>query len=192
MRARVISHLRCNVVSYLALSIALGGTSYAAVNLPKNSVGTQQLRTNAVTTSKLHNGAVTGSKVAKHSLTGKQIISSTLGTVPNASRLGGAPASAYARVPVLARIGQSTGKVPLNNAALTSAQCAPGEQATGGGVAFEGGTVGPGDQVLASFPIKANGDVPARGEVATGWAGSALNGSTTPRQLFVWVLCISG
>jgi hypothetical protein len=33
------------VVACFALAIALGGTSYAAVSLPKNSVGTKQLRT---------------------------------------------------------------------------------------------------------------------------------------------------
>lgn len=37
------------VVSVLALIIALGGTSYAALKLPKNSVGTKQLRNGAVT-----------------------------------------------------------------------------------------------------------------------------------------------
>jgi hypothetical protein len=42
-----------NVVSTLALIVALGGTSYAAVALPRNSVGTQQLKANAVTSSKV-------------------------------------------------------------------------------------------------------------------------------------------
>jgi hypothetical protein len=42
-----------NVVSTLALVVALGGTSYAAVELPKNSVGSKQLKTNAVTSSKV-------------------------------------------------------------------------------------------------------------------------------------------
>ena len=31
---RVVSHLRGNAVAYLALFVALGGTSYAAINLP--------------------------------------------------------------------------------------------------------------------------------------------------------------
>lgn len=43
------------VVSLVALFVALGGTSYAALSLPKNSVGTSQLK----------NGAVTNKKVAK-------------------------------------------------------------------------------------------------------------------------------
>lgn len=48
-----------NVVACLALFVALGGASYAATQLPKNSVGTQQLK----------NGAVTGAKVKAGSLT---------------------------------------------------------------------------------------------------------------------------
>jgi hypothetical protein len=50
------------VVSLLALIVALGGTSYAAFKLPKNSVGSKQLKKNAVTTKKIKNGAVTAKK----------------------------------------------------------------------------------------------------------------------------------
>jgi hypothetical protein len=34
---RGVSHLRRNTVAYLALTIALGGTSYAAAQLPRAS-----------------------------------------------------------------------------------------------------------------------------------------------------------
>jgi hypothetical protein len=61
MTNRVTSHIRSNVIGYVALFVALGGTSYAAVTLPKNSVGTKQLR----------NGAVTARKVRTHSLLAK-------------------------------------------------------------------------------------------------------------------------
>jgi len=43
------------VVACLALGIALAGTSYAAITLPKNSVGTKQLKKNAVISSKVKN-----------------------------------------------------------------------------------------------------------------------------------------
>ena len=49
----LLDYLRRHHVALLALVIALGGTSYAAVQLPKNSVGTKQLRTKAVTPAKL-------------------------------------------------------------------------------------------------------------------------------------------
>jgi hypothetical protein len=46
------------VVASIALAIALGGTSYAAVVLPRNSVGTPQLKNNAVTSLKVLNGSL--------------------------------------------------------------------------------------------------------------------------------------
>ena len=57
------------VVACIALLVALGGTSIAAVSaLAPNSVGPVQLRTGAVTNPKLRNNAVTGVKVLNHSL----------------------------------------------------------------------------------------------------------------------------
>jgi hypothetical protein len=61
-------------VAVIALIVALGGTSYAAFAVPKNSVGSRQLKNNAVTTKKIKNGSVTGAKVNL----------STLGRVPSA------------------------------------------------------------------------------------------------------------
>jgi len=47
------------VVACIALIVALGGTSYAALKLPRNSVGNKQLRPNAVTSGKVRNGSLT-------------------------------------------------------------------------------------------------------------------------------------
>jgi hypothetical protein len=46
------------IVAYMALFAALGGTSYAAVKLPKNSVGSKQIKKNAVSASKVKNGSL--------------------------------------------------------------------------------------------------------------------------------------
>ena len=46
------------IVAYLALFIALGGSSYAALRLPRNSVGPKQIRSNAVTSPKVKNGSL--------------------------------------------------------------------------------------------------------------------------------------
>jgi len=46
------------VVACLALLVALSGTGYAAVVLPRGSVGTPQLKTGAVTSIKVHDGAL--------------------------------------------------------------------------------------------------------------------------------------
>jgi hypothetical protein len=84
---RVRSRLSyANVMATLALFIALGGASYAATALPKNSVGTKQIKSAAITAAKIKNGAVTGAKIAPGSITGGQIALSTLGTVPSATK----------------------------------------------------------------------------------------------------------
>ncbi|MBO9532450.1 MAG: collagen-like protein [Solirubrobacteraceae bacterium] len=60
---RFLSHVQGNAVGYVALFVALGGTSYAAVSLPKNSVGKNQLKAGSVTKSKLADGvAISGPK----------------------------------------------------------------------------------------------------------------------------------
>jgi hypothetical protein len=46
------------VVASLALLMSLAGTGYAATVLPRNSVGTAQLKNNAVTSAKVANGSL--------------------------------------------------------------------------------------------------------------------------------------
>jgi phage repressor protein C with HTH and peptisase S24 domain len=66
-----------NVISTLALFLVLaGGTAFAAKQmLPKNSVGTKQIKNNAISASKIKDGAVSGAKINL----------SSLGTVPSAT-----------------------------------------------------------------------------------------------------------
>ncbi len=84
------------IVSVVALFVALGGTAYAGFSVPKNSVGTKQLKNDAVTTKKLKNGAVTGSKIANNTITGAKINLSKLGTVPSANHANSATSAAAA------------------------------------------------------------------------------------------------
>jgi hypothetical protein len=56
MLARVRRHLNHGtIVAYVALFVALGGVSHAAIRIPGNSVGSKQLRNNAVTSAKVKN-----------------------------------------------------------------------------------------------------------------------------------------
>jgi len=54
-----------NVLSLIALCVAMGGVSYAAVTLPRNSVGPQQLRRHAVKPNKLASNSVRKRALAK-------------------------------------------------------------------------------------------------------------------------------
>jgi hypothetical protein len=50
-----------NVMSSIAVFVVLGGGAYAAATLPKNSVGSKQIKANAVTSSKVKNGSLLSS-----------------------------------------------------------------------------------------------------------------------------------
>jgi hypothetical protein len=69
MPLRIFAHLRANVVAYLALFVALGGSSYAAVRLTPGSVTSRALAKRAVTHVKLAPNSVDSSNVVKGSLT---------------------------------------------------------------------------------------------------------------------------
>lgn len=103
-----------NVAASLAVVLALSGTAYAA-GLPKNSVGSKQIKNNSVSTKDLKNGSATGADVKAGSLTGVQVDESTLGRVPqalaalDATTLGGRAASDFRRA------GPSLSGSALNN-----------------------------------------------------------------------------
>jgi hypothetical protein len=107
-----------NLVSCLALFLALGSGAYAAVELPKNSVGPKQLRKNSVTTVKIRKGAVTGAKIDLASL----------GVVPQAahaddsSALGGRTA---AQITDESRPRCPTGTIAVAGACIESEPAGP-------------------------------------------------------------------
>ena len=58
---RVIAHLRSNLVGWVALFVALGGTGYAAISIPRNSVGAAQIRNRSITPVKFNPSSIGGS-----------------------------------------------------------------------------------------------------------------------------------
>ena len=72
MPRRLLHYFRTNAIGTIALFVALGGTSYAAIAIPAGSVGTRQL----------HNGAVTSSKLAKNAVSAVNLNPSSIaGTI---------------------------------------------------------------------------------------------------------------
>jgi hypothetical protein len=86
MRINVLGYIRGQHMGLVALMVALGGTSYAAVSLPSHSVGTAQLKNGAVTRVKLGKDAVRSSNVADHSLLASDFMGGQLPAGPRGGR----------------------------------------------------------------------------------------------------------
>ena len=95
-RNGALAHARQNAVAYLALFVALGGTSAYAASavLPKNSVGAAQIKKKAVSGPKLKRNAVTTDKVKDGTLLASDFAA---GVLPRA--IGGADGGAGERGP---------------------------------------------------------------------------------------------
>ncbi|MGH2959694.1 MAG: hypothetical protein ACRDKE_08815 [Solirubrobacterales bacterium] len=98
-----------NVVATLALFIALGGVSYAAVKLPANSVGEKQIKKNAVVGKKIKKNAITGDKIKPGTIKGTDITLASLGKVPSAAAAdsAGVAATTDQLMTVAKRVGPS-------------------------------------------------------------------------------------
>jgi hypothetical protein len=139
------------VVAFIALLLALGGASYAAVKLPARSVGSKELKRAAVTRANIKSNAIDGSKVATDTLTGSDIKESSLGQVPSAASAARAAisdrataASGLDRVAyrtaggsVGAATADAMGNTVTTISTPLSAGCDPGQVAVGGGVHVE-------------------------------------------------------
>jgi len=70
---QITRYIRRHHIALLALFVALGGTSYAAVNLPNGSVGTAQLKQGSVTAKKLSDRAVAANKLRNGATTARAL-----------------------------------------------------------------------------------------------------------------------
>jgi hypothetical protein len=135
-----------NVTATLALFLALGGSTYAASQLARNSVGNAQLK----------NNAVTSAKVRDHSLTSADLNITTLTTAANAT---------YKTATATASAGSAA------NAA--TATCDSGQQVVGGGVKLDPPGIG---VVNDSFPDANNTAWTARvGNASNGSSARSMN-----------------
>ena len=88
---RIHSHIRANVIGYVALFIALSGTAWAgakinAGDISKNAVRSKQIKNAQVKTKDIRDGHVRAADVLDGSLTGAEIALGAIGTEQLASR----------------------------------------------------------------------------------------------------------
>jgi hypothetical protein len=133
------SHLSfANVISVIALFVALGGASYAAVTLPKNSVGAKQIKKNGVGASEIKKSAVRTGEVKNGTLRAQDFAAGQLprgpqGT-PGQNGTNGAP-GANGTADAFARVGLEAGRPlqPGQFKGLSQANVVPGEGAAATG-----------------------------------------------------------
>jgi hypothetical protein len=101
MLPRLRAHLTyANVVATLALFLALGGASYAAIrvgsgSIINNSVRTQDLRNNDIRGKDIRNRTIQHADILTNTILGQQIRESTLSKVPDADKLDGADSTSF-------------------------------------------------------------------------------------------------
>jgi hypothetical protein len=173
-----------NVIACTALFVALGGGAYAATQLPKNSVGTKQLKKAAVTPAKL-------SKAAKSTLTGATGNAGATGpTGPKGTQglkgergeKGEKGEKGTAGTTNIHEVVTGTHIAKNQIAAAAKAECHAGQIATGGGVF---------NQTTPSATLYQDGPLPnplGNGAEPTGWEVTYKSGAEE-FEAFVYVLC---
>jgi len=173
------------LVACVALAVSLGGVSYAAGVLPKNSVGAAQLQKKAVTRAKLMKNAVTGVKVKNGSLTTADFKAGQLPAGPRGPKGDrGAPGAQGAQgdqgdpgVNGVSGYQEVTGPdktLSVGQAGLSTANCPAGKRVVGGGYA---GTV---------F-VAPDEDMPINS--GSGWFVLAKNVDSVPGYFHAYAIC---
>jgi hypothetical protein len=142
------------VVACLALAVALGGTSYAAVlAIPSNSVGTAQLKRAAVTTPKLADRAVTGRKLSSGAVTSATVKDGSLLSAdfkPGQLPTGAQGPAGQPGISGLQRVDVTTSASSANSKSLL-VNCPSPKKAIGGGARVLGNGASK-TSVIANFP----------------------------------------
>jgi hypothetical protein len=167
------------LVACTALVVSLGGNSYAAVKLAKNSVTSQTIKDGQVKRADLARNAVGTDQVASGSLLARDFKAGQLPAGPQGPKgdKGDKGLTAFA---VRANAGQQPDAITAN--------CNPGEVAISGGAhSFDGviDAIAPTSIPTAVFTI---GMPTGLGYTPGGWTGHAVN-DTDNAHVTVWVLC---
>jgi hypothetical protein len=172
------------VVSLLALIVAMGGTSYAAIKLPKNSVGAAQLKKNAVTSAKVKNGSLLKSDFKSGQLPagpqGPQGLQGPAGPAGTPGKNGAT------NIAVASSDGLTVPSGASSDDSTNGVGCSPGTKAIGGGVVV---TDTDGNRIN-TVPVTAS-DVTETNSQPDGWQGAIDNETGSDVLLFVDAICAS-
>jgi hypothetical protein len=199
------SHLSfANVVSLMALFVALGGTTYAAATLSKNSVGAKQIKKDAVRASEIKSRAVGTSEVRDGALLAQdfkagQLLAGAKGDKGDKGDKGlkgdkGDTGDTGSFDSVTTVFFQAPADLANGANMSYGAFCPAGKQAIAGG--------GRGDDTLSEETIltntrpaisSSNTEPPLAGQSFTGWRITVVNpagGAVSGIRPEVWVVCV--
>jgi hypothetical protein len=200
-----------NVVSCLALFMALGGVAYAAKtivktqNLVNGAVTTAKIRNGAVTTGKLRNGGVTGQKIAPATIGSSQLANGSVrsgqlggqvvteakiknGAVSESKLGSGSVSSSKLTSSFLAQLVRNVTYVnKLSNedsedAKTVTAECPSGKEAIGGGARVNG--------ELNEVALTGSNPFSAANGARTGWSAYARESTATGQSWSVEAFAI--
>jgi hypothetical protein len=163
-----------NVIATIALFVALGGSSYAAITLPRNSVGANQLRTGAVRSAEVRDralGARDLSLGARRFLRAQEGAQGPRGPQGPQGPKGdkGDPGTGLGSVSLTYKTATGTAP-PGGDPSGATATCDPGQRVSGGGV-----------RVDSDVDAAARESYPNLGNTAwTGFVGNDENGPDEP------------
>jgi len=179
-----------NAVASLALFVALGGVSWAAVTLPTGSVGNRQLKPGAVSTAKVRDRSLLARDFKRGQLprgepglAGERGVPGPKGDKGDRGAQGDPGAPGATNVVVRK---QDTAVQANGGRALFAVQCAPGERAVGGGASLA--TTDKDSQLQQSFPVD-DGGVGTDGATPTGWESLIKNESGEATTASGYAVC---
>jgi hypothetical protein len=149
--SRILTYLRSQVLGLVAIFIALGGTGYAAMSIPRHSVGRRQLKRAAVGHAQLGRRSVGNPQLRTHAVSQRTLAAASVGSrqLRKGSVRGNqiAPGSVDAAKLAAGSVGTSAlaagsvGAGQIAAGAVGNAQLAPGSVAPGDLTGFGGFTL---------------------------------------------------
>lgn len=202
------------VIAIIALFVSLGGGAYAAIRLPKNSVGSAQIKRHAVTAAKLAKNAVNSATIRDHTLLARDFKAGQLGTQQGTPGSVGpqghdgpmgpsGPTGPRGATGATGETGPSgatnltvrtaSATVGAGGTGGTEAGCLNGGRALSGSAYFDDGTVA-GDYIKSqpgTYPFGGGSFTVATDQSTdpTGWKWSYHNAGGTTRTVQMYMVC---
>jgi trimeric autotransporter adhesin len=180
---RVLRYLRSQALGLVAIFIALGGTGYAAISIPKHSIGRQQLKKGSVGTSQLRKHSVSNAKIRSRSIDERALADASVGSRQLRKGSVGATQIRPGTIGATQLGAGSVGTAQLAAGSVTAGQLAAGSVGTSqlaagsvGSAQIAAGSVGPSQLSGVALYVSAFAVIEPSGAVSTSDPAAATTG----------------